>query len=136
MGVTVVVLWLATAVIAIRVIRDADVNWSTTGGDLRIGHFVGIHALQPLPLLAAGLSTIPAERLDPSGRRSVMRVAGLAYGALTGGVTWQALRSQALLSRQPHVRRAGHHHHHRARDCPYPISASPQDLSATLATSP
>ena len=70
-------------------------GWSTTGGDLRIPHFVGIHALQALPLLAfllarTGMSTDVRARLVVIG--------GVAYAGLTGLVTWQALRGQPLLS--------------------------------------
>lgn len=33
------------------------VNWSTRGGDLRIAHFLGMHALQILPLLGYALTS-------------------------------------------------------------------------------
>jgi hypothetical protein len=69
------------------------VGWSTTGGDLRIGHFVGLHALQALPLLALLLGT----RLDQLTRIRLLLVGGSAYGALTLLLTWQALRGQPLL---------------------------------------
>jgi len=71
------------------------VGWSTTGGDLRIGHFVGMHALQLLPLLAAGLAALG--RLDESTRVRVVRVAAAAYAGIVVLVTWQALRGQPLL---------------------------------------
>ncbi|MEU8209416.1 hypothetical protein AB0B85_09465 [Micromonospora sp. NPDC049044] len=72
------------------------VGWSTTGGDLRIGHFVGLHALQALPILAILLSRF-ATRLDQRTRVRLLVVAGSAYGVLTMLLTWQALRGQPLL---------------------------------------
>ncbi|WP_433534037.1 hypothetical protein ACQPZK_17770 [Micromonospora sp. CA-249363] len=72
------------------------VGWSTTGGDLRIGHFVGLHALQALPLLAMLLNRL-ASRLDARTRVRLLVVAGAAYGVLTLVLTWQALRGQPLL---------------------------------------
>ncbi|MGC4850927.1 hypothetical protein ACLQ3F_27175 [Micromonospora sp. DT15] len=74
----------------------AIVGWSTTGGDLRIGHFVGLHALQALPILAILLSRF-ATRLDERTRVRLLVVAGGAYGVLTVLLTWQALRGQPLL---------------------------------------
>lgn len=73
-------------------------GWSTTGGDLRIAHFVGLHALQALPLLAWLLTRL-AERglpLDERTRERLLSVAGAAYTALVLGLTWQALRGQPL----------------------------------------
>jgi hypothetical protein len=73
------------------------VGWSTTGGDLRIGHFVGLHALQALPIMAILLSRFPRTRLDAPTRLRLLVVAGAAYGVLTMLLTWQALRGQPLL---------------------------------------
>ncbi|WCN79185.1 hypothetical protein [Micromonospora sp. LH3U1] len=73
------------------------VGWSTTGGDLRIGHFVGLHALQALPILAILLTRFLGTRLDEHTRARLLVVAGGAYGVLTLLLTWQALRGQPLL---------------------------------------
>jgi hypothetical protein len=67
-------------------------GWSTTGGDLRIPHFVGIHALQALPLLVLLLRRFPA----PVQLRLVFVAAG-TYAGLVGLVLWQALRGQPLI---------------------------------------
>ncbi|MFF0155741.1 hypothetical protein [Micromonospora sp. NPDC005203] len=72
------------------------VGWSTTGGDLRIGHFVGLHALQALPILTILLTRF-ATRLDQRTHVRLLVVAGSAYGLLTLLLTWQALRGQPLL---------------------------------------
>jgi uncharacterized membrane protein YhaH (DUF805 family) len=57
------------------------VGWSTTGGDLRIGHFVGMHGLQALPLLAMVLTGRRARRLPERAR---VRLVGVAAGAYAG----------------------------------------------------
>lgn len=70
------------------------VGWSTEGGDLRIGHFIGMHALQILPFLAIGLRR---RRGSERRRRGTVRIAAAGYLGLTLLVTWQALRAQPLL---------------------------------------
>ena len=65
-------------------------RWSTEGGDLRVPHFIGLHALQVLPLLAWLL-----ERRRWAGR-AVMAV-GAGWLGLVGVTLWQALRGQPLL---------------------------------------
>jgi uncharacterized membrane protein YhaH (DUF805 family) len=67
-------------------------GWSTTGGDLRIPHFVGMHALQVLPLLLLAL-----RRFDEATRVRLVLVAAAAYTAVLALVTWQALRGQPLV---------------------------------------
>lgn len=141
MGVAAAILWLATAAVAVRFLRERGaepaigtavrlgllialagmgvgiimavsdghsigvpdggpglplVNWSTTGGDLRVGHFMGLHALQVLPLLAAALTAVRG--IDDAARRSLVRVAGAGYAGLVAVLTWQALRAQPLLA--------------------------------------
>ncbi|MEV7400692.1 hypothetical protein AB0N93_09855 [Streptomyces sp. NPDC091267] len=75
-------------------------GWSTTGGDLRIPHFVGMHALQLLPLLLLALLSLAprsARLRDPRVRLRLVLVAAGAYSAVIVLVTWQALRGQPLI---------------------------------------
>ena len=75
------------------------VGWSTTGGDLRIGHFVGLHAMQVLPLLGFALTRSWAvRRWSQRTRTRLIAIAGGAYLALTVLVTWQALRGQSIVA--------------------------------------
>jgi hypothetical protein len=76
-------------------------GWSTVGGDLRVPHFIGLHALQALPLLAMGLLVLASRRprlRDEGTRTRLIIVAGLAYAGLLALTTWQALRGQPLVS--------------------------------------
>ena len=71
-------------------------DWSTLHGDLRIGHFVGLHALQLLPILAFLLIRVPG-LAEPTSTRLLAVMASGYFGVLVL-VTWQALRGQPLLA--------------------------------------
>lgn len=73
----------------------AVTGWRSDAGDLRVGHFVGLHALQVVPLVALGLRR--RRRLSENQRTALVAVAAAGYLGLTGLVTWQALRAQPLL---------------------------------------
>jgi hypothetical protein len=73
-------------------------HWNTSGGDLRVGHFVGLHALQAMPLVGWLLRRRRARRLGDGHRTALTWIAGLAYLGLTVLLLWQALRGQPLLA--------------------------------------
>ncbi|SDH59435.1 hypothetical protein SAMN05192558_12132 [Actinokineospora alba] len=75
-------------------------GWNLVGGDLRVGHFIGIHALQVLPLVAivlAALVTRYAILAHEEVRTRLVWTASGVYIGLFGLVTWQAFRGQALV---------------------------------------
>ncbi|MEX1019755.1 MAG: hypothetical protein WDZ49_08855 [Litorilinea sp.] len=74
-------------------------GWSTVGGDLRVAHFVGLHGMQALPLLA-GLLALPASRrrFAAHQRTGFVLLGGVSYLAWTGLLTWQALRGVSVVT--------------------------------------
>ncbi|WP_130176669.1 hypothetical protein [Cryobacterium sp. SO1] len=76
------------------------VGWSTVAGDLRIPHFVGMHALQVLPL-AALLLEVLGRRITllahPLARRGILRVLVVLYLGVLALVTGQALAGQSIV---------------------------------------
>ena len=76
-------------------------GWSTEHGDLRIPHFIGMHALQLIPL-ALILIELASRRV--AAFRSLRTRLGLVwtltgvYAAVVALVTWQALRGQSIIA--------------------------------------
>lgn len=75
-------------------------GWSTVGGDLRIPHFVGMHALQAIPLACWALE-LAARRVpalaDATVRVRLVAIGALAYAAGIALVTYQALIGQSIV---------------------------------------
>jgi len=71
------------------------VGWSTRHGDLRIAHFVGLHALQVLPMMAVAL-----RRWRASEALRVKAVLGVtaSYASLFVLLLWWALRGRSLVA--------------------------------------
>lgn len=73
-------------------------GWSTTGGDLRIPHFVGLHGLQFMIVVALGLGALARRRgLTTRVQLRLVTTAAAAYGGVLAVVTWQALRGQSIV---------------------------------------
>jgi len=70
-------------------------HWSTAFGDVRVAHFVGLHALQLLPLLLLAFRRIRGRTDDVVERFALIGVS-VAYGALFVGTLLQALNGHPL----------------------------------------
>ena len=70
-------------------------GWSTEHGDLRVPHFLGLHALQVLPIVALMLTR---RKVDAAARVRVVWVAATSYTALFGILLTQALQGQSLVA--------------------------------------
>jgi hypothetical protein len=68
-------------------------GWSREHGDLRVPHFIGLHAVQALALVAVGLRRW--RRPDTVRVRALMTVAA-SYASLFVVLLWQALRGHSI----------------------------------------
>lgn len=82
------------------------VGWSTQHGDLRVAHFVGLHALQVLPLLAWLLLRYGGSCPQPT-RILLVRLAAAAWLGLVVILAWQAERGLPLLHPDTVIATAG-----------------------------
>lgn len=67
-------------------------GWSRTGGDLRVAHFIGLHAMQGIPLIGWLVSAIA-----PAFTRPAVNIAVVLWIVVTVATFAQAVAERALL---------------------------------------
>jgi hypothetical protein len=72
------------------------IGWSAEHGDLRIAHFVGLHAMQVLPIVAVVLAR--RRRIAEIVRTRLVVTAAASYAGLFGILLTQALRGQSVMA--------------------------------------
>ena len=70
-------------------------GWSTEHGDLRVPHFLGLHALQALPIVAL---VLVRRKVNDRARVRLVWVAASSYGSLFVILLVQALRGQSVVA--------------------------------------
>jgi hypothetical protein len=66
-------------------------GWSREHGDLRVPHFVGLHAMQALALVA-----VVIRRRSRAAAATLVRVAAVSYAVLFAILLWQALGGESI----------------------------------------
>ena len=70
-------------------------GWSREHGDMRVPHFVGLHAIQVLAIVAVGLRRWPRSE---AVRVKIVLVAAASYASLFVLLLWEALRGSSVIA--------------------------------------
>ena len=72
----------------------AVTGWSREHGDVRVAHFIGLHAIQALTLVALGIRRWRREAV----RVRIVLATAVSYASLFALLLWQALRGESVIA--------------------------------------
>ena len=73
-------------------------KWATDGGDLRVAHFFGMHAMQVIPAFGLLVSAQTPRRLSPHVSLALVAAFSMAYAAFSCMTFWRAVQGQPFMS--------------------------------------